>query len=226
MSLHCRYIRHCRQRHQGTLLSPTGSPPNAVVTTTPIAVQAASGNKMQSTHTCKWDAPTLPAGARAGHILPGLASHSLVSRARLCDNDCAVEFTRHSVRVLHQGCLALEGPRDPKTGLWLLPLKPPRDNAAPAHRLNTPNTGEAPDQYGLFTHRTTSQRKLMQYLHAACYSPVPSMWIAGIRNDHFTTWPGLTARAVTKHLPPSMATRVNWTVALANWEVEERRVDS
>jgi hypothetical protein len=46
----------------------------------------------------------------------------------------------------------------------------------------------------------------MQYLHAACYSPVPSTWIAGIRNNQFTTWPGLTAGAVTKHLPPAMAT--------------------
>ena len=46
---------------------------------------------------------------------------------------------------------------------------------------------------------------LTQYLHAACFSPTPSMLIKAINNGHFTTWPGFTTEAVKKHLPKSDA---------------------
>jgi hypothetical protein len=46
----------------------------------------------------------------------------------------------------------------------------------------------------------------VQFLHAACGSPVPSAWITAINNGHFATWPGLTADLVRKHLPKSTAT--------------------
>jgi hypothetical protein len=46
----------------------------------------------------------------------------------------------------------------------------------------------------------------IQFLHAAAFSPVTSTWIDAINNGHFTTWPGLTAEAVRKHLPKSFAT--------------------
>jgi hypothetical protein len=46
----------------------------------------------------------------------------------------------------------------------------------------------------------------VQFLYAACGSPVPSTWITAINNGHFATWPGLTADLVRKHLPKSMAT--------------------
>jgi hypothetical protein len=48
--------------------------------------------------------------------------------------------------------------------------------------------------------------ELMQFLHAACFSPAPATWIQAIQRGHFTTWPGLTAEAVRKHLPKSIAT--------------------
>jgi hypothetical protein len=51
-----------------------------------------------------------------------------------------------------------------------------------------------------------SQAKLVQFLHAACGSPVPSTWITAINNGHFATCPGLTADLACKHLPKSMAT--------------------
>ena len=37
-------------------------------------------------------------------------------------------------------------------------------------------------------------------------SPVVSTWIKAIDNNQFTTWPGLTAELVCKHLPLSIAT--------------------
>ena len=43
-------------------------------------------------------------------------------------------------------------------------------------------------------------------MHKACFSPVVSTWIHAIKQGHFATWPGLTAKAVTRHLPKSIAT--------------------
>jgi hypothetical protein len=50
------------------------------------------------------------------------------------------------------------------------------------------------------------QATLAQYLHATCFSPTPSTFIKAINNNNFLTWPGLTAKLIKKHLPPSIAT--------------------
>ena len=47
---------------------------------------------------------------------------------------------------------------------------------------------------------------LIRYLHAACFSPVPSTWIKAIKNNNFQTWPALTETLVKNHLPISTAT--------------------
>jgi hypothetical protein len=47
---------------------------------------------------------------------------------------------------------------------------------------------------------TRNQKELINYLHAACFIPVKSTCIAAIKNGNFTPWPGLTERAVERHL--------------------------
>ena len=48
--------------------------------------------------------------------------------------------------------------------------------------------------------------ELAQYLHTACFSPVNSTFVAGIKNQNFTSWPGMTPNPISKHLPKSVAT--------------------
>ena len=48
--------------------------------------------------------------------------------------------------------------------------------------------------------------ELAQYLHAACFSPVKSTFAVGIKNQNFTSWPGLTPNLISKYLPKSVAT--------------------
>jgi hypothetical protein len=55
-------------------------------------------------------------------------------------------------------------------------------------------------------HDNSSQKDLINYLHAVCFSPVKSTWITAIKNGHFTSWPGLTEHAVEKHLSKSTST--------------------
>jgi hypothetical protein len=47
--------------------------------------------------------------------------------------------------------------------------------------------------------------ELIQYLHAACFSPVKSTFEKAIKKNFFKTWPGLTPQLVSKylHLPPA-----------------------
>jgi hypothetical protein len=55
-------------------------------------------------------------------------------------------------------------------------------------------------------HDNSNQKDLINYLHAACFSPVKSTWITAIKNGNFTSWPGLTEHAVEKHLSKSTST--------------------
>jgi hypothetical protein len=55
-------------------------------------------------------------------------------------------------------------------------------------------------------HDNSNQKDLINYLHAACFSPVKSTWIRAIKNGNFTSWPGLTEHAVEKHLSKSTST--------------------
>ena len=54
--------------------------------------------------------------------------------------------------------------------------------------------------------KNKTKKDLVKFLHAAAWSPVTDTWIKAIKNNHFTTWPGLSPELVRKHLPPSVAT--------------------
>jgi hypothetical protein len=157
-----------------------------------------NGAGLASTHTCTLNAPSLPPKACDGHILPGPSSHSLLSIAKFCDQGCDIRFSTNVCQVFLDNVLLLEGPRDPTTNLWLLPLCP--------NPKEPPATGHMPHLGIPHAYQTSTKADLLKYLHAAAFSPVPSTWKAAIANNHFLTWPGLSSKAVTKHLPKSMAT--------------------
>ena len=47
---------------------------------------------------------------------------------------------------------------------------------------------------------------LAMYYHRAAFPPVPTTFISAINNGNFSTWPGLTAELISKHMPNSLAT--------------------
>ena len=49
-------------------------------------------------------------------------------------------------------------------------------------------------------------KELAQFLHGCCGSPVISTFIQAIKNNHFLSWPGLTANLIKKHLTTRIAT--------------------
>jgi len=146
-----------------------------------------NGEKLHSSHEGTLGFAQLPASANACHLLPGL-KHALLSIGQLCDAGCTVTFDQDTCRILYQDAIILEGPRDPTTRLWTIQL---------------PSTTE---QHAMSAYTQATHADLVKYLHAACFSPVKQTWLKAIRNNQFTSWPGLTSKAVARHLQPTMAT--------------------
>ena len=140
-----------------------------------------NGQHIQSIGTTNINWPTLPSSATKAHILPDLNPHSLVSIGVLCDHDCTATFNKHTVTVHRHNQPILTGSRLPN-GLWSLPLHTGHTH----HHANS-----------LFTPQT--QQKLVQWLHAAAFSPSTSTFLDAIQCNFFTTWPGLTPEIPRTH---------------------------
>ncbi len=52
-----------------------------------------------------------------------------------------------------------------------------------------------------------STAKIIRFLHAAAGFPVKDTWIAAINAGNYSTWPGLTAKAIRRHFPESNETQ-------------------
>jgi hypothetical protein len=136
-----------------------------------------NGTTIQSSHTCDLLLADLPPQARKAHILPGLVHNSLISVGKLCNIGCDVTFTQEQVTVSRDGTCVMYGSRDPRSRFWRVDLK---------KKFETTNVQCD------HAHDNSNQKDLINYLHAACFSPVKSTWIKAIKNGHFTSWPGLT----------------------------------
>ena len=99
------------------------APVNDVTTAeSPINVKQPDGACVSSTHTCNLRIPNLPPAARLAHIIPGLASHLLVSVVRLCNAGCKVTFTKINCVVEHCGRTIMKGYKCTTNGLWMINL--------------------------------------------------------------------------------------------------------
>ena len=155
----------------------TAAPTASVqVATNPLTVTIPDGSKVKSTHTCTLAIPELPPKARMGHIIPGLASHSLLSVVKLCDAGCEVKLTKILCTVKYRGRVVLQGHKCSRTGLWMVPLdttnQAPAEEAAQVHEHL---------QFANFAYEylgnalpTTSQEELAMYYHQCLCSPPKS----------------------------------------------------
>jgi hypothetical protein len=163
-----------------------------------ITVGLPNGATLQSSpNNCILDTPQLPEDARKAHLILGLTHSSLVSIGTLCDAGCKATFDRNNVVITNNDDVVLTGPRDPRTGLWKLPLTP-----TPTTIPEIPTTLQCANVLQL----QTGIRRMVKYLHAAAFSPVKSTWIADVVKGYYTSWPGLTPSALQKYYPQTMAT--------------------
>ena len=83
---------------------------------TPINMRQPDGAHISSTHICSLK---IPAKSKIGHIIPGLASHSLLSVVRLCNAGYKVTFTMIDCKVRYRRKVIIRGYKYTTNGLWM-----------------------------------------------------------------------------------------------------------
>jgi hypothetical protein len=153
---------------------------------------------MCSTHEGDIDVPNLPKAARTVHVVPDLASHSLLSIGQLCDAGCIVEFTATNATVRHNDSIVLQGHRTPVAQLWHVDLP----NEAPIAEL--PSAAPIAESNAAVGSATPAE--LVSFAHASLWSPALSTLATALDNNYVTNFPGLTSRTFRNHPPHSAAT--------------------
>jgi hypothetical protein len=146
-----------------------------------------NGTSIHSSHTRNLLLSTLPWQARKARILHGLVHNSLIYVGQLYNSGCHITFNLDKLEVKKDGECVILGLRDPQSRLWRVNLK---EDAKPACKAECNHV-----------HENSNLKKLINYLHGGCFSPVKSTWIKVINNGHFTSWPGLNEQAVENIYP-------------------------
>jgi hypothetical protein len=161
------------------------------------------------THTCTLDLPNLPAGARAAHIIPGLASHSLLSVVTMCNAGCTVTFTKINCTITYRGRTIICGHKFTHAGLWMIPLRAHDSQAAnpPGSIDHTPPTAVPTFAIAANVDATLSAAEYARYIHQFMCSPPSATLLRALdRSEELTIIPGLTPALIKNHLPRSTAT--------------------
>ena len=180
------------------LKGTTQTPTTKLVKFSPV-VHLPDGDTMQATHRTTLNIPELSPTGSPAYLFPKLKSANLLSIGQFCDDGCNVNFNKHEATVVKNGKTLLTGIRNNNNGMWetTLPITTPLQNAP------VPFTDAMAN--GIIKKETTVN-DLINFLHAACFSPSTSTWINAIKRNYFLGWPGLTVKAVQKYLSPSPST--------------------
>jgi hypothetical protein len=162
-------------------------------------VRLPNNSTIQATHVGCLPYDQLPSSATSTHIFPGLKSASSLSIGQLCDVGCKAVFRKRDLQIYDEDHkLVINGKRNPADGLWDVDI--PSTKTILSDHSNTKGTPPEHRKANAVLQLHKTKAELAQYLHAACFSPVPSTFVQAIKKGHFITWPGLTAELITKHL--------------------------
>ena len=137
----------------------------------------------------------LSATAHHAYIFDNLATGSLISIGKLCDDNCLELFSKYSFKILKNKKVVATEKRN-KNGLWDIPLSSISEHLS--ENVPTPNTS-TPVANGVL-HLDQTKQEFAQYLSAIYMGPVSSTLLRAIRKKHMTTWSGLTINLINKHL--------------------------
>ena len=135
---------------------------------------------------------SLSTKAITANVLPNLHSASLISLGQLCDDNCDVNLNKTSIRVDKNNKTILRGVRNYTDGLWDIHIP-----------TNIQNKRQS---LAVIIQKNKSNKDLINFYHAACFSPTVATFYKAIKKGNFQSWPGLTPELVLKHLQPSIAT--------------------
>jgi hypothetical protein len=168
---------------------------------------------------------TVRAPASEIHITPGITSNSLLSTSKYAEADYITIFNKEQVNVYNVNNVVisvsrgavLQGWRDPKSGLWQIPLllmirqKTVNNVNTETVLVNKPPTEFLPQQPPpaeaiTNVYELKTQPEIVRYYHAAAGFSKKPTWLKAIKNNHYASWTGLTYEGVNKHFPESEET--------------------
>jgi hypothetical protein len=166
-----------------------------------IEVVCANNETMVSVATTELDIPELSSKAKTAYCFNEM-KQPLLSIPLLADDGCKISLTADNIIVTKNNKTILKGIRDTVSTLWMIPIKYHRKALLLAQDLpSVPILHAANSAY----HQPTIA-KLMAFHNATIGSlPVKTLCNA-IDNDWLTSFPGLTSKAIKKHLPKSIST--------------------
>ena len=185
-------------------LTTNASATNIIPATVPLIARLPNGDKVQSTHTCTLDLPNLLPGARAAHIIPRLASHSLLSALTMCNAGCTVTFTKINCTITYRGRVIICGHKCTRTGLWMVPITNSGGNQAPSPM---PPTAAPTSAIAANVDATSSAAKYACYIHQCLCSPPTQTLLGAVKcSEELATILVLTPQLIKSHLSSSTAT--------------------
>lgn len=172
-----------------------------------IQVTLPNNHIMAQSHHGSVPIPDMPTSAKAVNIFPDHSYKPLLSLGQLADAGYTFHGDKLHLILTHSHHKDLIATRCPSSGMYLLSLTAPH-SALPVP-ARPPCSARSTDSDSFLSNNAfsmTTKPDLAIFYHRAVFSPVPSTFIAAINKGFFSSWPGLTADLISKHLPKSLAT--------------------
>jgi hypothetical protein len=166
-----------------------------------IEVVCANNETMVSVATKELDIPELSSKAKTAYCFNEM-KQPLLSIPLLADDGCKINLTADNIIVTKNNKTILKGVRDKVSTLWMIPIRHRQKALLLAQNLpSVPVVHAANSAY----HQPTIA-KIMAF-HNATLGSLPVVTLCNaIDKDWLTSVPGLTSKAIRKHLPKSIST--------------------
>ena len=155
----------------------------------------------------------MPSSAQEVKIFPDHTYKPLPSLGQLADAGYTFQGDHKQIMLTHPNHKNLCAARCPSSGMYLMSLinlhsTPPLLTVSSMITLQSCSTRFNKGTNYLVNNAFAMATKpdFAIYYHRAAFSPVPTTFISAVNNGNFSTWPGLTAELISKHMPKSLAT--------------------
>ena len=161
----------------------------------PINALVPTGHTMTSKGHVHLPISHIPPSASLAHVMPKLASGSLMSVGKICDAGCTAIFDSTSVKIYKNKHVNITTKNKPIIyGTRNSLTKPLYSIQLPTiHHINT-------------TIHNPTIRNRVAFYHKALFSPTVATWLNAHKNKFLESWPAITATQITKYAPFSIAT--------------------
>ena len=157
--------------------------------------------------------PDMPSSDQEVKIFPDHTYKPLISLGQLADVGYTLQGDHKHMMLTHPNHKNLCAARCPSSGMYLMYLINPHSTLPPFTVPSMTTIQACSTRFKKSTNYLVNNAfamatnpDLAMYYHRAAFSPVPTTSISAIKNGNFSTWPGLTAELISKHLPKSLAT--------------------